>query len=1082
MRKWLQGLAVLAGVVLLPAAAFAQAGIAGNVKDASGAVLPGVTVEAASPALIEKTRAVVTDGTGQYKIENLRPGTYSVTFTLPGFNTVKRDGVELTGSFVASINAEMKVGAVEETITVTGETPLVDIQNTSRQSVLTKEVIDAIPTGRTYSALAVLLPGVNSSGRDVGGATGAGMDSLTVHGGAAGDQRILQNGLNVMTLQTTGGNTGGMVPNQSAAQEVAIDTSGAGAERQTGGVAINYIQRDGGNSFKSYSFFTFGNESLASSNLTDRITTGYFGAPGVVTPGLTAVNSLKKTWEVNPGIGGPIKKDKLWFYYAARYQRAQDYAASMFNNVNAFTNPNSFTNAKQWGYQAGTQQALGRDAFYSDSQLRLTWQASPKNKFAGTYDQQQYCQCPDNINAAVAPEAARDRRFPVEQLTHAEWFSTVTSRLLVEFVGLHRTERWGNMDLRSSNSSPMFIGQGGGLDPAYTAAYSRAIGVTETTAFNGLPANLQYNGPQSTLFNNNWVPSFHFRGAVSYVTGAHSFKVGFQEALGYIQSTNYIPTVNQNGSPYPVRYIFKSANSAGQAIAANGGPTTNQVVAYASPYTFQNNQDHDFGLFAQDKWTMNRMTVNYGLRFDWFKSEYPDQTVQAADIFKNTTLARSQSTTLKGGENVNWKDITPRFGLSYDVKGDGKTAIKVSVNKYVQGTTANGNSGSNPVSALVNSAARTWTDKNGDFKVDCDLTNINANGECAALTANNALFGQYVPTVSSDPYFTTGWNKRGYNWEFSAGIQREILPRVSLDVSYFRRIYGNFTVTDNVNIPNGAAALQYLNQFSLVAPTDGRLDVASGETITGLYDTKSIWAGGTRCGYVGGPAVSAFPGGCNITANNVVTLVDGKNLNGANQYSHWNGVDFNANARLGAGITLRGGVSTGRTYNNNCEVAAQVPESLGNVPQAFCNTTTPFLTQVKAIASYTIPRVDLQVSGTFQSTPGPARQAVFTIDSTNFASATQSTLPNAPTGSGNLKTVNLLNEGQPIYGERLNQIDLRFGKLLKYGRTRTNVSVDVYNLLNKDTVSTENQAYESLYRPQTLIQARFVKFSAQFDF
>src|SRR3954468_12915700 len=163
MRRLVQVVLVLSCVLVLPSIVFAQAGIAGNVKDSSGAVLPGVTVEASSPALIEKTRSVVTDGGGNYKIENVRPGTYSVTFTLPGFNTVKRDGIELTGSFVATVTADMKVGAIEETITVTGETPIVDIQSTARQQVLNKDVIEAIPTGRSYSALGVLLPGVNSN-------------------------------------------------------------------------------------------------------------------------------------------------------------------------------------------------------------------------------------------------------------------------------------------------------------------------------------------------------------------------------------------------------------------------------------------------------------------------------------------------------------------------------------------------------------------------------------------------------------------------------------------------------------------------------------------------------------------------------------------------------------------------------------------------------------------------------------------------------------------------------------------------------------------------------------------------------
>src|SRR5262249_29671668 len=196
---------------------------------------------------------------------------------------------------------------------------------------------------------------------------GGGMDTLTAHGSTGGDQRILQNGLNVMTLQTGGGNIGGMIPNQSGAQEVAVDTDSASAERQTGGVAINYIQRDGGNTFKSYSFFTYGSEKLASDNLTDRLRTGNFGATGVLNaPGLTFVNALKQTWEVNPGIGGPIVKDKLWFYYAARYQRAEDYSAGMFNNVNAF-------DLTKFAYVPGNKLGLSTDARFNDSQLRLTW-------------------------------------------------------------------------------------------------------------------------------------------------------------------------------------------------------------------------------------------------------------------------------------------------------------------------------------------------------------------------------------------------------------------------------------------------------------------------------------------------------------------------------------------------------------------------------------------------------------------------------------------------------------------------------------------------------------------------------------
>ena len=176
-------LAVLV-LVCVPSLSFAQASIIGLVKDSSGAVLPGVTAEAASPALIEKVRSSVTDGSGQFRIEDLRPGTYTVTFTLPGFSTVKREGVELIGSFAATVNAELKVGAVSETITVTGESPIVDVVNAKKQSTVTNETISAIPTARLYHSLAALVPGVTVSGsQDVGGISGPVTVTFSMRGG-----------------------------------------------------------------------------------------------------------------------------------------------------------------------------------------------------------------------------------------------------------------------------------------------------------------------------------------------------------------------------------------------------------------------------------------------------------------------------------------------------------------------------------------------------------------------------------------------------------------------------------------------------------------------------------------------------------------------------------------------------------------------------------------------------------------------------------------------------------------------------------------------------------------------------------
>ena len=241
MRQYLRlALMVSIGLAAVPAVAYAQASFAGSVRDTSGGVLPGVTVEAASPALIEQVRSVVTDGTGQYRIENLRPGTYTLTFTLPGFSVVSHEGLELTGTFTATVNAEMQVGALEETITVTGESPVVDVQSTTRQTVLDAEIIDAIPTGRSPYMLAATLPGVTRSRLDIGGTNGDGAarGNQTTRGNT--DTRVIVGGLG---LHSATGQTSGVVTalNIGAYQEVAVDTGGIGAENAEGGVIVNLI-------------------------------------------------------------------------------------------------------------------------------------------------------------------------------------------------------------------------------------------------------------------------------------------------------------------------------------------------------------------------------------------------------------------------------------------------------------------------------------------------------------------------------------------------------------------------------------------------------------------------------------------------------------------------------------------------------------------------------------------------------------------------------------------------------------------------------------------------------------------------
>jgi hypothetical protein len=1030
MRGFARALALLALTVVVPSLASAQATIAGVVRDTSGAVLPGVTIEAASPVLIEKVRTAVSDGNGRFQIIDLRPGTYTVTFTLTGFNTVRRDGVMLGGAAVVSVDADLRVGSLEETITVTGEAPTVDVQTATRQTVLDRDVVQAIPTGRNYYSLGTLINGVTSNSNDVGGALGDTMSSLTIHGSKNQDQRIMNNGVGIMTLQA-GGNIGGATPDVSSASEITVDTSAVNADLPTGGVRINLIPRDGGNTWASSNFFTFTNEGLQGNNLTQRLQD-----LGVPTPTKTIL-----TMDVNPAFGGPIRRDKIWFWATGRYTKTEDGPAGSFANKNAY-------NPALWTYEADPSRPGRNKGVWHSLQTRFTWQAAAKHKVAATWQEQSYCRCPWFISATAAPETGQDRRFPRLQQQHAEWTSPLTNRLLVEAVGMHLYERWGNMHLRASDGN--FFKLGGSLDdPATEEIQKSMIAVLEQSS------GLLYRGPAAVggnvnnqLFNTTSVPNYFYRAAMSYVTGTHNFKAGFNRVHGYLTVYNY--------DFQPLTYRFN-----------NGAP--NLITMRATPYETTANQDNDFGLFAQDRYTLNRWTLSGGIRFDMFQTSYPEQRIGPGPLVPNRNLVLPET------ENLDWKDITYRSAATWDVFGDGKTALKLTLNKYLQGQTLNGlGVNANPFNTLVNTVTRSWNDRNNlginnDYVPQCDLLNPAANGECGQMS--DPAFGTSRPGATFSDLLRKGWGHRNYNWEFSAGVQREILPRVSVDVGYFRRWFGNFQVTDNLAV----AASDY-DVFSLTVPSDPRLPDGGAYTVDGLVDLK--------------PA--AF--------GRVAQLYNTLDSEYGAMKEHWNGVDFGLNARLQNGITLAGGVSTGKRMVDFCDITNALPEMLfptGNapinlndpnnntwLPGQFCHQEEPMLTTARMFAVYTIPRIDVLVSGTFQSTPGALVAANFVA--TNAILASSSTLGRPLSGGAANIPVNVVEPGA-MYVERLNQLDLRFGKVFRFGaRTRTSVNLDVYNALNADTIRTVNNAYGSWMpggpRPTAILLARFAKISATIDF
>lgn len=983
-------LVVLSCLLIAPASVFAQASIAGIVKDASGAVLPGVTVEASSPVLIEKVRSVVTDSAGQFRIVDLRPGDYQVTFSLTGFSTITRQGIQLSGSFTATVNAELKVGAVQETVTVTGQSPLVDVQSVQRQRVLPKDVLDAIPSGRTQFNTVALLPGITASVQDVGGTSSlnlGGNAMLTTHGGRTNDMRVTIDGLSTANAETSG-NSSNFLPNMGSTQEISVDYAAGSAEQPTGGVRVNMIPREGGNRFTGSFFGTGVNGSFQGSNTTQELLDRRLRTP----------DSIKLIYDVNPGAGGPLVRDRLWWYASARWNAANNYVGTMYFNRNA-GDPNA------WTYVPDLDRPAHVDVTQRSINGRVTWQLNSRNKFNVFFDDQGRCQC-DRVSATLAPEAAGHYEFPLNNMTSVTWSSPLTSRALLEVRGLTRRENW---EITRPPDGDPFL--------KLTPVVEQSSGLT----YRG-------GGPQGVVTQPYQITSstlFGIQATFSYITGAHAAKVGF---------TDTVATRDLTARDNATHMSFRFNNT-----------VPNQLTERATPYSYSATLGGDLGLYAQDRWTYKRLTLNGGIRFDYLNIRFPETQLGPAPLVPTRNL------TFPASDWVSFKDITPRFGGVIDVFGTGKTAVKVALNKYVvaQGLQGTYGDSGQPANRLANSVTRTWNDsfypvgdpRRGNFVPDCDLLNPLANTECGIMS--NTSFGQPIPSTTYDPAALNGWNTRPNNWEFSTGLQHQLTDRVSAEIGYFRRWYGNFTVTDN-----RASGPSDYSTFSFTAPLDPRLPGGGGYLVSGLYDRNPNKAG---------------------LVDNYFTPASGF----GEQTEVWHGVDLSLNARLKNGVLLQGGLGTGRTTTDICDLVTKVD----NPSQRFCHVQTPFLTQVKFLGVYMVPRVDVQISGTYQSIPGPQILANYIAPNALVAPSLGRNLSgNAPN-----VTVNLVEPGT-LYGDRLNQLDFRFAKIFRFNRTRAAVNLDLYNAFNSSAILTLNNNFASWQQPQTIVQARFAKISVQLDF
>jgi hypothetical protein len=1042
---------LVACLAVMSGSAYAQSALAGVVKDSSGGVLPGVSVEAASSVLLEKARTAVTDGSGQYRIPDLPPGTYEVTFTLTGFSTVKREAVEVTGAGVVSINADLRVGAVAETVTVTGETAVVDVQtSTKKQVVLSNAVIEAIPTSRGYGNLLAAVPGIQATGLDVSSAVST--NFFTARGGRGNEGTIQIDGMNVGSAFNGGGVAGFGYP-IGEASEIQVTIAGGLGETDRGGPAFNLVPKTGGNKFSGTGFLSTAGKWSQGDNLNDTLKSYGLNIP-----------TLRKNWDTNFALGGPIVRDRLWFFNNLRsYGNHQD-VAGLFGNKNA-------GDATKWTFVRDDSLTGRAAAAKMIDAIRLTGQASPRNKVGFYLDYQQVCngsayakggeQCRDrgddwialgSVGAgffgALAPESGNvwDDR---EKITQATWSSPVSNKLLLE-AGFSQ-----------------FASRFGGQIPG--GALTNFIPVQEQSTLAGVPVgNFTYRGWASAASNEQ----FHnvWRASATYVTGAHSLKIGYQAAF-QIQK-------NFQNEGSAVRYVFNAATA-----PVPGTPNPIQVELRDAPFWSSNRTRFD-AIYAQDQWTHKRLTLQGGIRYEHAWSWFPgvENGIVADNQFGSKFLfPDTQGVT-------GYHDLTPRMGAAYDVFGNGRTSVKANVSKYLQAanndaqyTIANG------AVTFQQTTNRAWTDTNKDFVVNCDLKNPAAQSPTTTGSIDtcgpwlNSNFGNPFSTTTVNPDVLHGWGIRPYDWQWGVSVQQEIAPRVSVDVSYNRRWWGNFFFTDN-----RAISPQDFDIATMTAPLNAHLPNGGGYPVS-FYTRNARTALGA-------------------TDNYYTFASDYGNVS-----TYWHGFDINVNARTRNGITIQGGTSTGRGVRDYCAVMQKLPETyvtagsvLANQQVGACAATEPWLTTVRGLVSYTIPKIDVLLSSSFRSTPNVQPSTVNTFVATNGLSvsanenvttavlaAQGSTLGRGLVAGLPFQTVDLTLPGQ-VYPDRVNSLDLRLAKVVRFNRYRVNAGFDFYNLFNSDTGTAFNQTFDpatatasagaAWLRPTTILGPRFARFNVTVDF
>ena len=986
--------AVVLVIVLVPFTASGQgvstAAIGGVARDASDAVLPGVTVEARSPALIEGVRTVFTDGQGQYRIVELEPGTYSVTFTLPGFRRLVREGIELTSGFSAPVSAVLEVGAVEETVTVTAASPTVDVQSVRIQEVLSREKLDTLPTAKNLSSLGALIVGASNFGstgvtQDVGGNQGEPFIVLSVHGSDPFDQRLLLDGMPFGEFAFRGAGIRMMTINQVNTAEINMSTGSNDAEANTSGVLINIVPKEGANNFSFFGLSNYTDANFQGQNLNDELQAR----------GLDFTPEARFIYDQGFGIGGPIVQDKLWFYTGHRWWGASE-------------DVNRFFNATQ-GAPLYTPD-LSRRAFientFRDNNVRLTWQTDGKGKFNFYVGQWDTCLCFNTIGTGTrAPEAGRrvDSEGLIGQVT---WTHPVTNRVLFE-----------------AGTSYAFVPALQGptvpeIQPDHIASRELSTGFQYNALATCCGANyggLRHSDPFATKFS------------LTYVTGSHTFKTGFYSEFGFYDADG-----TMNGD---VVYQY-----------FNQRPTS--IIQWATPFR-EVNKFLDTGFYAQDQWTIKRLTLNLGARFEAANGWVPPYEVPAGRFVGVRPVPEQR-------DIPDWKEFNPRFGAAYDLFGNGKTAIKGHLGRY---SVAHGQDiirGNNVLNRQPNSATRAWTDLNEDFVPDCDLTSPLQNGECGPSSIDS--FGQARTVRNWDQDALSGFGVREYNWQGSVSVSHELYPGWGVEVAWFRTSFGNLITTDNLVVGPGD-----YSEYCVTSPMDPQLpgDV-QGREICGLFDVSPQLFGATD--------------------QLVLNSSDRAPISRV-----YKGVDLNFSGRFARGF-LGGGFSIGNQVGDTCDLWEVLPETQpAGQSRGFCEANTveslADSVQVKLNGAYELPWGGVNLSATFQNLPGIPIAISRTFTNHEIAPSLGRNLASCGTldPCGRTVRVNLTKPGE-TFEERLTQVDLKIARPFRVrgGRVQLIPSLAIFNLFNGSYILQETTRLGPQFLvPRTILAPRIFKFELQ---